>query len=189
MNGGQIHPTSLTKAIVVHNSLYISDISGIPQLLCPFTDLYLSTLLLLNFYISTSQIKHSHYILGIIISISHFFFHCVTTRTTSSSSPKIFVRSTTNFGSLAFEIATEGLFYSIFLFLMLNCVFCCPFDQEFISVNMNLRLKKLTDLVSSLNCYIFQSNDTTFYSHGRLQLIILLSFASQLQHLLVTPTI
>ena len=65
-------------------------------------------------YISTSQIKHSHYILGIIISISLFFFHCVTTRTTSSSSPKIFVRSTTNFGSLAFEIATEGLFYSIF---------------------------------------------------------------------------
>ena len=39
----------------------------------PLTDLYLSTLLLLNFYISTSQIKHSHYILGIIISISHFF--------------------------------------------------------------------------------------------------------------------
>ena len=128
----------------------------------PLTDLYLSTLLLLNFYISTSQIKHSHYILGIIISISHFFFHCVTTRTTS-------------------------LFH--ILFLILNCVFCCPFDQEFISVNMNLRLKKLTDLVSSLNCYIFQSNDTTFYSHGRLQLIILLSFASQLQHLLVTPTI
>ena len=43
----------------------------------PLTDLYLSTLLLLNFYISTSQIKHSHYILGIIISISHFFFSIV----------------------------------------------------------------------------------------------------------------
>ena len=44
-------------------------------------------------------------------------------------------------------------------------------------------------MVSSLNCYIFQSNDTTFYFHERLQLTVLLPFASQLQHLLVTPTI
>ena len=64
-------------------------------------------------YISTSQIKDSHYILGKNISISLFFFPLCYDRSTSPSSPKIFVRSTTNFGSLASEIASEGLFYSI----------------------------------------------------------------------------
>ena len=154
----------------------------------PLTDLYLSTLLLLNFYISTSQIKHSHYILGIIISISYFFPLCY-----DKDHLLIFTSNLcTKHNKLrqpCFWNSYRGVILFHILFLILNCVFCCPFDQEFISVNMNLRLKKLTDLVSSLNCYIFQSNDTTFYSHGRLQLIILLSFASQLQHLLVTPTI
>ena len=63
-------------------------------------------------YISTSQIKHSHYILGKNISIS-LFFPIVLWQGPPPHLHLIFVRSTTNFGSLASEIASEGLFYSI----------------------------------------------------------------------------
>ena len=101
------------------------------------------------------------------------------TRTTSPSSPKVFVISTTYFG-----------YFIPYSFPHLELRLLLPIWSKFYLRKHEFQLlKKLTDLVSSLNCYIFQSNDTTFYSHGRLQLTVLLPFASQLQHLLVTPTI
>ena len=101
------------------------------------------------------------------------------TRTTSPSSPKVFVISTTYFG-----------YFIPYSFPHLELRLLLPiWSKIYLRKHEFQFLKKLTDLVSSLTCYIFQSNDTTFYSHGRLQLIILLSFASQLQHLFVTWTI
>ena len=101
------------------------------------------------------------------------------TRTTSPSSPKVFVISTTYFG-----------YFIPYSFPHLELRLLLPiWSKIYLRKHEFQFLKKLTDLVSSLNCYIFQSNDTTFYSHGRLQLTVLLPFASQLQHLLVTPTI
>ena len=96
------------------------------------------------------------------------------TRTTSPSSPQVFVISTTYFGyfiSYSFPHLELRLLLPIW-----SKIYLRKHEFQF--------LKKLTDLVSSLTCYIFQTNDTTFYSHT-----VLLPFPSQLQHLLVTPTI
>ena len=80
----------------------------------PYRSVLINFVIVKFLYLHVSNKAQPLYSWNNYLNLSFFFFHCVTTRTTSSSSPNIFVRSTTNFGSLAFEIATEGLFYSIF---------------------------------------------------------------------------